>query len=116
MQADNYTKAVLTAIALFLGIIAFQNIFPVKTAYAGKSGHYLNGPVLNPDGSMNVTLVNSTMDVNLKELGGYSIYGTLPINLKEVSGSSIYSSGIPVNIKALDGSGIFGGALPVKVK
>jgi hypothetical protein len=86
MQADNYTKAVLTAIALFLGIIAFQNIFPVKTAYAGKSGHYLNGPVLNPDGSMNVTLVNSTMD------------------------------GIPVNIKALDGSGIFGGALPVKVK
>lgn len=37
MKTDFYTKAVLTVIAIFLGMIALQNIDLVSSAYAAKN-------------------------------------------------------------------------------
>lgn len=129
MKTDLYTKTVLTVIAVALIALVFKNGNVLNEANARQINYsrYASIP-LNEDGSINVKMV-SDMDVNLKSIGGSSIYGTLPVNLKEVSGSSFYgtlpvnikecggssvnSNGLPVNIEALNGSSIYS-ALPVK--
>ncbi len=131
MKTDLYTKTILTVIAVALTILALKNTSFINEAKADKSNFnkYASIP-LNPDGSINVKLV-SDMDVNLKSIGGTSVYGSIPVNLKELGGSSFYgalpvnlkeyagsgvsSNGIPVNIEAVDGSSIFS-AVPVKEK
>ncbi|MBN8696932.1 MAG: hypothetical protein J0L87_10395 [Bacteroidetes bacterium] len=132
MKTDNYTKTILTIIAVALVINVFQNMNIVNEANAGKTDFNKFASVpLNNDGSINVKVV-SDMDVNIRSIGGSSVYGALPINLKEIGGSSFYgaipmnlkevsgssissSYGIPVNIEAVDGSSIYG-AVPVKDK
>lgn len=129
MKTDLYTKAVLTVIAIALLALAFKNTSIVNEAKADKANfsRYASIP-LNEDGSINVKLI-SDMDVNIKSIGGSSVYGAIPINLKEISGSSFYgtlpinikeyggssvsSSGLPVNIESLNGSSVYS-ALPVK--
>lgn len=131
MKTDLYTKTILTVIAVALTILALKNTSFINEAKADKSNFnkYASIP-LNPDGSINVKLA-SDMDVNLKSIGGTSVYGSIPVNLKELGGSSFYgalpvnlkeyagsgvsSNGIPVNIEAVDGSSIFS-AVPVKEK
>ncbi len=129
MKTDLYTKSILTVIAAALSIIAFREFPIANRAEASQTdfNKFASVPV-NEDGSINVKMV-SDMDVNIRSIGGSSIYGTLPINLKEIGGSSFYgslpvnfkeiggsavsSSGIPVNIEAVDGISIYS-AIPVK--
>ena len=115
MKTDLFTKTVLSVIAAALIVIAFQNADFVQKANASKiTPGFISVPV-NPDGSINVKMIDN-MKVDIAAIGGSSIYnGTLPMNLKEMGGSSISSNGIPVNIEALNGSGIYD-ALPVKMK
>ncbi len=115
MKTDLYTKTVLGLIAGALIVIAFQNTNFVTTAKATKTAPaYISVPV-NPDGSINVKMMEN-MKVDIAAIGGSSVYGALPINLKELSGNSINSSyGLPVNIEALNGSSIYD-VLPVKMK
>ena len=129
MKTDLYTKTVLTIIAIALVALVFKNGNIVNEAKADKVNfsRYASIP-LNEDGSINVKMV-SDMDVNLKSIGGSSVYGAIPINLKEIAGSSFYgtlpinikeyggssvsSSGLPINIESLNGSSVYS-ALPVK--
>lgn len=128
MKTDLYTKTVLTVIAIALLALVFKNGNIVNEAKADKVlSRYASIP-LNEDGSINVKVV-SDMDVNLKSIGGSSVYGAIPVNLKEIAGSSFYgtlpinikeyggssvsSSGLPVNIESLNGSSVYS-ALPVK--
>lgn len=107
-----YTKTMLTVIAVALVVLVIQNFSETKTAQA-SSVHELGNLSVNADGSLNVRLVDT--DVNIKSIGGSSVYGALPVNLKELSGSSISSYGIPVNIESINGSSVYD-AIPVKTK
>jgi hypothetical protein len=114
MKTDLYTKAILTLIAGALVVIAFQNVDFFPKANASKATSAFVSIPVNPDGSINVKMIDN-MKVDIAALGGSSIYGSLPINIKELSGSSISSNGFPVNIQSLSGSSIYDG-LPVKMK
>ncbi len=115
MKTDIYTKTILTIIAIALLALVFKNTTIVNEAKAEKTefSRYANIP-LNEDGSINVRMV-SDMDVNIKSVGGSSIYGTIPINLKEVSGSSFYGT-LPINIKEYGGSSVSSNGLPVNIE
>lgn len=132
MKQDFYTKAVLTVIAVALVAIVFQNTKTANEAKAEKVNFNKFATVpINDDGSINVKMT-SDMDVNIRSIGGSSIYGTIPINIKEISGTSFYGSvpfnlkeiggstintsyGIPVNIQAMNSASITD-ALPVRMK
>ncbi|TAL57423.1 MAG: hypothetical protein EPN85_14155 [Bacteroidetes bacterium] len=114
MKTDLYTKTVLSIIAGALTIIAFQSFDILPKANASKTNTGFISIPVNPDGSINVKMMDN-MKVDIAAIGGSSIYGALPMNLKEVSGSSISGYGLPVNIEAVNGSSIYD-ALPVKMK
>lgn len=74
MKIDNYTKAVLTIIAIALTL----NLF-----IGAKTTSNLS---INEDGSMNVrvTTMPEEIDVNIDGVGGgYVHYGKLPVVIKE---------------------------------
>ena len=108
-----YTKFLLTIIAAALCAIVVQNFSETKTANASSKHAFLNNLQVNEDGSINVKMADT--DVNIKSIGGSSIYGSLPVNIKEISGSSISSNGIPVNIESVNGTSVYD-AIPVKTK
>ncbi len=117
MKTDLYTKTVLTTIAIALVVLAFKNTSIVNSAQAEKTNFnkYASIPI-NEDGSINVRMI-ADMDVNIKSLGGSSIYGTLPINIKELGGSSFYGNGLPVNLKEVGGSSISNSTgIPVNIE
>lgn len=116
MKTDLYTKSVLTVIAAALLVLVFQNLTLVHEAKAERPdfNKFANIPI-NGDGSINVKLISDQMDVNIKSVGGSSVYGQLPVNLKEIGGSS-FSGSIPVNIKELSGSSISSSGVPVNIK
>lgn len=107
-----YIKTILTVIAVALTVLVIQNFSETKTAQAA-SVHELGKLSVNADGTLNVRLVET--DVNIKSIGGSSVYGAIPVNLKELGGSSISSYGIPVNIESVNGSSVYD-AIPVKTK
>jgi hypothetical protein len=114
ITTDKYTKVVLSIIALALCTIVYQNASIIPEAKADHTNFSrLSQIPVNDDGSINVKLLTSDMDVNIKSLGGNSIYGSLPINLKDFGGTSVSSYGLPVNIYAVGGSSIYS-AVPVK--
>ncbi len=115
MKTDLYTKTVLTVIALALLGLLFKNGNIISEAKADKTNwsRYASIPV-NTDGSINVKML-SDMDVNIRSVGGSSVYGTIPINLKEIGGSSFYGS-LPINIKEYGGSGVNSSGLPVNIE
>ena len=72
---DTYTKVILTIIALFLGIIALQNSSIIPTAKADPK------PAPLP-----LSAYNGTIDVNIKSVGGRSIFhGGLPVTIENSS-------------------------------
>lgn len=76
MKIDNYTKVVLTIIAIALTL----NLFIGATSS--------NNLKLNEDGSLNVRVMTmpETIDVNIDEVGGgYVPYSKLPVAVKEGS-------------------------------
>ena len=115
MKTDIYTKTILTVIAVALVLLVIQNTTIVNEAKADKTNFnkFATVPV-NNDGSINVTLISDQLDVNLKSIGGSSVYGALPINLKEVGGSSVHGA-LPVNFKEVNGSSISSNGLPVNI-
>lgn len=116
MKTDLYTKLILTVIAVSLVLLVLQNTTLVNEAKADKTNFNKFATVpINDDGSINVKLVADQMDVNLKSIGGSSVYGALPINLKEIGGSSFYGS-LPINLKEVGGTGVSSSGLPVNVK
>lgn len=115
MKPDYYTKTVLTVIAVALVALVIQNATIVNEAKADKTNFNKFASVpINNDGSINVKLMSDQMDVNVKSIGGSSVYGALPINLKEIGGSSFYGA-LPVNFKELNGSAISSNGLPVNI-
>lgn len=116
MKPDFYTKTIITVIAVALIILVIQNTNLVNEAKANKTNFnkFASVPV-NDDGSINVKLISDQMDVNVKSIGGSSVYGALPMNLKEIGGSSFYGS-LPVNFKELNGSAISSNGLPVNIE
>ncbi len=115
MKTDIYTKTILTVIAAALVLLVIQNTTMVNEAKADKTNFnkFATVPV-NNDGSINVKLLSDQLDVNLKSIGGSSVYGALPINLKEVGGSSVHGA-LPVNFKEFNGSSIGSNGLPVNI-
>jgi hypothetical protein len=115
MKTDLYTKAVLTVIAVALIALVFKNGSMVNEANATKNNFnkFASVPV-NEDGSVNVRIM-SDMDVNIRSIGGSSVYGAIPINLKEIGGSSFYGA-LPVNLKEYSGSGVSSSGLPVNIE
>lgn len=107
MRNDRYLKIILTIIAASLVILVLQNANIISTAKADTEPEkkFITVP-LNPDG---------TMDVNIKAVGGSSVYGPLDVNIEKYDGSSVSSYGLPVNIESVDGSSIYD-AIPVKMK
>ena len=86
MKATNYLNGILTVIAIcliFLVLVETGNFPKANAGVKGTSGttKYINVP-LNPDGSLNVKIMNSTMDVNIEEVGGFSTFGTVPVKVK----------------------------------
>jgi hypothetical protein len=120
MRTDLYTKIVLTVIAVALLGLLFKNTEAFNRANAGPvnfnktpGNNYALVPV-NEDGSVNVRM-SSDMDVNIRSIGGSSVYGALPVNLKEISGSSFYGS-LPVNLKEMNGSSLNSSGVPVNIE
>ncbi|MGB3947033.1 MAG: hypothetical protein WBM13_03545 [Bacteroidia bacterium] len=116
MKTDFYTKLILTVIAVSLVLLVLQNSTVVNEAKADKFNFNKFATVpINDDGSINVRLVSEQMDVNVKSIGGSSVYGALPINLKEIGGSSFYGT-LPVNLKEISSSSVSSNGLPVNIK
>lgn len=115
MKTDIYTKTILTVIAVALVILVIQNTTIVNEAKADKTNFnkFATVPV-NNDGSINVKLISDQLDVNLKSIGGSSVYGALPMNLKEIGGSSFYGA-LPINLKEVSGSSFNSNGLPVNI-
>jgi|ERR1043165_3496184 hypothetical protein len=114
MRTDLYTKTVLTIIAIALVAIVFKKEKMVSEAHAGSSFNRFTSVPVNEDGSINVKLV-SDMDVNIRSVGGSSVYGSIPMNIKEIGGSSFYGS-LPVNLKEFSGSNVSSSGLPVNIE
>lgn len=67
-NTDLYTKVILTVIAVFLGIIVVRDISFVEKAQATS----VPAPT------------SETIDVNIVEVNGYSIWGSdLPVKVKD---------------------------------
>ena len=115
MKPDFYTKIILTVIAVALVVLVIQNSSIVNEAKADKINFnkFATVPV-NNDGSINVKMVSEQLDVNVKSIGGSSIYGALPVNLKELGGNSFHGA-LPVNFKEISGSSISSNGLPVNI-
>ena len=62
MKTDLYTKIVLTVIAVFLGVIVFQNISLVPTAQAAAA------PIPDP-----APAKREIVDVNIVQIRGYEV-------------------------------------------
>jgi hypothetical protein len=117
MKTDLYTKSILTVIAIALVALVFKNTTVVNSAQAEKTNFnkYASIPI-NEDGSINVRMA-ADMDVNIRSIGGSSIYGALPVNIKELGGSSFYGNGLPVNLKEVNGSSInTSNGIPVNIE
>jgi len=107
MKTDRYTKIILTIIAFCLMANMLEKFDIMPTAYAAEPTHKPISPEpepakyglvpLNADGSINVTVKNSStldvnlvdistfdeLDVNIDEVGGYSTYGEIPVKIKQ---------------------------------
>ena len=84
MKSNKYLNGVLSVIAVCLVVITMAITGLIPKANAGNLPNKQTVSVpLNPDGSINVKLVNTgTLDVNIDEVGGYSTYGTVEVKIK----------------------------------
>jgi len=87
MKQIKYLNGVLTVIAICLVLITFAVTGILPKTYAGDNSNlnakkFISIP-LNADGSLNVKIMNSVMDVNIEEVGGYSTYGKVPVKIKD---------------------------------
>ncbi|MCX2742316.1 hypothetical protein OO013_00490 [Mangrovivirga sp. M17] len=100
MKTDNYTKVLLTIIALNLTFISFQNINLFDKAYAEgpnpTSTQFTTVPV-NENGTIDVRIVDSEeLDVNITDI---NTSDELKVRLEEVDRSAFFYTTVPVKIK-----------------
>jgi hypothetical protein len=101
-----YLHAVLTVIAVCLVLITFAITGVLPVAKANESNPRVISVPVNADGSINVRFVKGqTMDVNVEEINGSSVWGSslpitsspaLDVNVKEINGRS---TSYPLNVK-----------------
>ena len=107
VSLDKYSKILLSVIAVCLVLIVTNFYFSAGTLHAYEQ----------------------VQDVNIKSVGGSSVYSEIPIDLKKVSSSKeievnltsindrkIWGDKLPVDIQAINGQFIIGGSLPVIAK
>ena len=116
MKTDFYTKTILTVIAVALVTLVIQNTNLVNEAKADKTNfnNFASVPI-NKDGSINVKLITDEMDVNIRSIGGSSVFGALPMNLKEIGGNSFYGS-LPINVKEFNGNVVSSSGFPINIE
>lgn len=95
-----YLHAVLTVIAVCLVVITFAVTGLIPSANARDTNPRFVSVPVNPDGSITVKFIKGqTMDVNIEEINGSSVWGSeLPVNIEEVNGHSV-SSALPVKVE-----------------
>ena len=86
MKSIKYLNGVLTVIAICLVLITLTISGLLPKSFASdkptlNEKKYISVP-LNADGSINVKVINSTMDVNIEEVGGHNTFGTVPVKIK----------------------------------
>ncbi|WP_299255828.1 hypothetical protein [uncultured Aquimarina sp.] len=110
MKTDSYTKAILTIIAVCLGIIVLKEINIIPKAYANNTSTSNYGIVpINDDGTITVKLDTSDeIDVNIK---GINTYDMLKVDINKVS----TSDELNINIDEIGGTYVSSGG-PIKVK
>ena len=107
VSLDKYSKLLLSVIAVCLVLIVTNLYFSPSTLHA----------------------YDQVQDVNIKSVGGSSVYSEIPIDLKKVSSSKeikvdltsindrqIWGDKLPVDIQSVNGQFIIGGSLPVIAK
>ncbi|HET8810595.1 MAG TPA: hypothetical protein VFM65_10085 [Flavobacteriaceae bacterium] len=102
IKNDQYTKTVLTIIAICLVTLTIKQLDVFPKAYAGnpienenlKPENYGLVP-LNEDGTISVRLIDDEIDVNLV---GIDTYDIMDVNIEEVGGYSFYNA-IPVELE-----------------
>ncbi len=97
MKTDIYTKSMLTIIAIFLGIIALQNLNPLKKANASEHKMQTESTFIpvNSNGSIDVNIVScsATLGVSLNDI---NTSDELDVNIDEIGGSWVSN---PVTVK-----------------
>lgn len=86
MKTDKYLKIILTVIAAALTVIVLQNANIIPAATASKTTDYKFVAVpINQDGTVdvNVKSFSSSIDVNVKQIGGFSTFGDIPVTIKD---------------------------------
>lgn len=110
MKTDNYTKVILTIIAICLTINVLKDFELVPAAYATTSEKTPQSPITEV---MDVRLVDintyDELNVNLKSV---DTYDELKVNLKKIEATE----NLDVNIDAVGGRWISGGSMPVDVQ
>jgi hypothetical protein len=104
---DKYSRILLSVIAVCLVLIVTNLYFSPGTLHA----------------------YDQTQDVNIKSVGGSSVYGELPVDMKKMSfgnevkvnitsinGRQVWGDKLPIDIQTINGQFIVGGNLPVSVK
>jgi hypothetical protein len=97
MKPLDYLNAVLSVIAFCLVVITFSILGLIPTVSAkGLPQKFVTVP-LNSDGSLNVKIVNNTVDVNIDEVRGMPLTGAIDVNIDEVGGNNTNGT-LPVEI------------------
>ncbi len=101
MKTDLYTKSILTIIAIFLGIIALQNLNPLMVANATEQNIHNAGTSnsglipMNSNGTIDVNIVScsATLGVSLNKI---NTSDELDVNIDEIGGSWVSN---PITVK-----------------
>ncbi|HEX4373408.1 MAG TPA: hypothetical protein VHZ50_08925 [Puia sp.] len=84
MKPIQYLNGVLTIIAGCLLIITLSIVGLIPTASAKNSSQKFVSVPLNSDGSINVKLINNTVDVNIDEIDGIDVNSKpLPVEIEK---------------------------------
>lgn len=94
MKVDNFTKVILTIIAINLTILTVSQVRLFPNAFGADN------PSLNPinftTGTYLPVNADGTIDVNIKSIDASDV---LDVNIEEISGYSFWDDEIPVEIK-----------------
>lgn len=110
-KTDNYTKIMLSIIAVCLLLITFNLYFSPKDLHALQNVQDVNIKSINGQ-----SLWGDELPVNIKEVNGRSISNGMPVDLQSIKGRDLWDNQIPVDIQKVNGSQITGWDVPVKVK
>lgn len=101
-----YLNAVLTVIAVCLVLITCAVTGIIPAAHANETNQRFISVPVNPDGSLNVKLVQGqVLDVNIEEINGSSLSeskipisdrNAIRVDLEEIHGQSVYT---PIRVK-----------------